>query len=126
MKRGQSAMWLLAVLLAGASQAQDHGQINEVAQGEPRAWDANGSEWLAIEAFWERYARSGEGFHWGRGTTYPAYAKLKEHDTLVIEVAQGPCLMEFFHQRWRRANDVRRWDDRMNTYGGCAHVLDGD
>jgi hypothetical protein len=32
--------------------------------------------------------------------------------------------MQFFHQRWRRANDVQRWNDRFNDYAGCAHVFD--
>jgi len=32
--------------------------------------------------------------------------------------------MEFIHERWRRANDVRRWDDAFNDYAGCPHVFD--
>ena len=42
----------------------------------------------------------------------------------MVEVKSGLCLMEFFHTRWRRANDVRRWDDRFNEYAGCAKVFD--
>ena len=37
-----------------------------------------------------------------------------------VEVEQGPCLLEFFQSRWRRANDVRRWDEAMNEVAGCA------
>lgn len=84
-------------------------------------------EWSAdvdTEAFWLSYAESKGGLTWGRGTEYPEYEKVKEGDTLLIEVKQGPCLMEFFHSRWRRANDVRRWDESVNNYGGCPHVFD--
>lgn len=31
--------------------------------------------------------------------------------------------MEFFHNRWRRANDVRRWDPLFNEHGGCPDVF---
>ena len=83
--------------------------------------------WVAgmdVEAFWQRYADSKGGLTWGKTDTYPEYAKVKEGDTIWIETAQGPCLMEFFHRRWRRANDVRRWDDTINAYGGCPYVFD--
>ncbi len=43
---------------------------------------------------------------------------------MIIEVESGPCLMEFFHTRWRRANDVRRWVAAFNEYGGCPDVFD--
>ena len=43
---------------------------------------------------------------------------------MMVELAQGPCLMEFFHSRWRRANDVRRWDESHNEFGGCPYVFD--
>ena len=33
-------------------------------------------------------------------------------------------LMYFFHRRWRRANDVWRWDPSFNRYSGCATVFD--
>lgn len=77
-----------------------------------------------IDAFWMQYANSKGGLTWGKSTEYPEYEKVKEGDTLLIEVAQGPCLMEFFHSRWRRANDVRRWDESVNEYGGCPYVFD--
>ncbi len=77
-----------------------------------------------IEAFWDRYASSNGGLTWGKTDTYPEYEKVKEGDTILIELEQGPCLMEFFHSRWRRANDVRRWDESVNAYGGCPYVFD--
>ena len=79
---------------------------------------------VETEAFWLDYAASKGGLTWGRSTSYPEYAQVKEGDTLMIELAQGPCLMEFFHSRWRRANDVRRWDPSVNEFGGCPYVFD--
>ena len=63
------------------------------------------------------------GLTWGSGTEYPPYAEVSELDTFLVQVDEGTCLMEFFHERWRRANDVRRWDDAFNNYGGCPHVF---
>lgn len=77
-----------------------------------------------VETFWLEYANSKGGLTWGKTSEYPEYEKVTEGDTMIIEVAQGPCLMEFFHERWRRANDVRRWDESMNEYGGCPYVFD--
>lgn len=77
-----------------------------------------------VESFWLSYAESKGGLTWGRTSEYPDYDQVKEGDTLMVELKQGPCLMEFFHGRWRRANDVRRWDDSINSFGGCPHVFD--
>ena len=77
-----------------------------------------------VESFWQNYAKSKGGLTWGESDAYPEYAKVKEGYTLLIKVQQGPCLMEFFHGRWRRANDVRRWDDSVNEYGGCPSGFD--
>ena len=52
------------------------------------------------------------------------YEEVKEFDTLVIELEQGNCLMQFYHSRWRRANDVQRWNDIFNEYGGCPYVFE--
>ena len=77
-----------------------------------------------IEAFWLEYANANGGITWGRSAEYPEYEKVQEGDTFMVEVAQGPCLMEFFHNRWRRANDVRRWHQSINEFGGCPYVFD--
>lgn len=77
-----------------------------------------------IEAFWLEYAQANGGITWGRSAQYPEYDKVQEGDTFMVELSQGPCLMEFFHQRWRRANDVRRWHPSINEYGGCPYVFD--
>lgn len=77
-----------------------------------------------VEKVWMNYANLKGGITWGMSKEYPEYEKVKEGDTLLIQLDQGPCLMEFFHNRWRRANDVRRWDESVNAYGGCPYVFE--
>lgn len=74
--------------------------------------------------FWLQYANSKGGLTWGESAEYPEYDRVKEGDTLLIVLPQGTCLMEFFHSRWRRANDVRRWHPSVNEVGGCPYVFD--
>lgn len=118
-------VWSL-VLMAGAAFAQPprHGMVRVLTDATWQAWDDESAQWTGLERFWERYAERKGGLTWGRGGEYPDYPKVKEGDTFMAEVAQGPCLMEFFHNRWRRANDVRRWDDAFNEYAGCPYVFD--
>lgn len=82
------------------------------------------NEDVGVDKFWSDYATSKGGLTWGESTSYPEYEKVKEGDTLLIQLKQGPCLMEFFHSRWRRANDVKRWDDSINKYGGCPYIFE--
>ncbi|SHI09582.1 hypothetical protein [Ferrimonas marina] len=103
---------------------QRHGQVKSDASGQPQAYDQNQGQWLTMEAFWQAYADENGGLTWGKRSDYPPYDEVKEGDTLWVELPQGPCLMEFFHARWRRANDVRRWDPSFNDYGGCPNVFD--
>jgi hypothetical protein len=77
-----------------------------------------------IELFWQQYTDSKGGITWPQSATYPDYEKVSEGDTFLVQLKQGPCLMEFFHSRWRRANEVRRWDDSIDSYGGCPYVFD--
>lgn len=100
------------------------GQAHRLGGDQFEAWDAINEQWLSPEVFWVRYAEREGGLTWGRTSVYPPYADVKEFDTLIIEMESGPCLMEFFHSRWRRANDVRRWDKAFNDYGGCPDVFD--
>jgi len=88
------------------------------------AWDSERNQWVSPEQFWLQYAQRRGGLSWPRSQQYPPYREVKEFDTFLVETAHGPCLMEFFHNRWRRANDVRRWDQRFNDYGGCPRVFD--
>ena len=122
------ACFLLA--LASCAEAGDYpadpqdGQVHELDDGGFHAWDSVSERWLSPEDFWLAYAGRRGGLTWGFGREYPPYAEVKELDTFLVELDSGVCLMEFFHGRWRRANDVRRWDDRFNAYGGCPHVFD--
>ena len=77
-----------------------------------------------IELFWQQYTESKGGITWPQSATYPDYEKVSEGDTFLVHLTQGTCLMEFFHSQWRRANEVRRWDESINSYGGCPFVFD--
>lgn len=106
-----------------AAQTPSDGQIRQH-QGTTQAWDTQATSWVDVESFWLSFAQNHGSRYWGKSQTYPEYAQVKETDTVMIETAQGTCLMEFWHTRWRRANDVRRWDDAFNAYGGCPTVFD--
>ncbi|MCG8669017.1 MAG: hypothetical protein MI867_06355 [Pseudomonadales bacterium] len=113
---GKIAMIGLLVV-AGAGCAATPGTQ---AKSETVVWNPG----VDVEAFWQDYAKTKGGLTWGKSSSYPEYEKVKEGDTLLIQLEQGPCLMEFFHSRWRRANDVRRWDPSINEYGGCPYVFE--
>lgn len=115
---------VIVSLFASATMAQQHGEVKSNHGRAPLIWNADQQRWQSIETFWLHYADSRGGLSWGRAANYPPYEKVKELDTLLVELDQGVCLMEFFHQRWRRANDVRRWDDAINEYGACPFVFD--
>lgn len=100
------------------------GAVTKLPDGDLKAWDAQNAELVDLEAFWLLYAERRGGLTWGRTDKYPEYDDVNEFDTLLIQLESGPCLMEFYHSRWRRANDVRRWDSAFNEYGGCPHVFD--
>lgn len=117
-------MVLSAPLAWSAPEDFRDGQVQKDSRGELQAWDKENSRWVGIDAFWEAYAGRKGGYTWGDTTEYPPYNQVKEFDTLLIQVDSGPCLMEFYHSRWRRANDVRRWDESFNEYGGCARVFE--
>ena len=125
MKRLTESMLICIALIlpATAVPAPNHGEVNE-RSGQQRAWDADASEWVSLSDFWSRYADTRGGYTWGHSADYPEYDKVKEFDTFLVKTAKGDCLMEFFHSRWRRANDVQRWDDAFNEYAGCPYVFD--
>lgn len=94
---------------------------------EQASGDVDGVTWkpgVAVETLWENYTKAKGGLTWAKSASYPDYSRVNEGDTFMAELKQGPCLMEFFHSRWRRANDVRRWHDSVNAYGGCPYVFD--
>ncbi len=110
--------------LLAAEPTADGTARESTGEGGFEVYDAELGQWVEPVEFWLNYAERRGGLTWGRGSEYPPYREIKEFDTFMVELEQGPCLMQFFHTRWRRANDVRRWNDRFNAYGGCAHVFD--
>lgn len=99
-----------------------HGEV-VVKENIQRAWDNQDKKLLSLEEFWRTYAKRNGGLTWGQSKTYPPYNDVKEYDLFMVEVDSGICLMEFYHDRWRRANDVRRWDDKFNQYSACKDVF---
>lgn len=117
-------IFILFLLISTLAAAQEyrHGQFDGGAID--RVWNQQTQSWNSPIEFWHHYAKTKGGLTWGEGSTYPEYEKVKEFDTFLVQVEGGVCLMEFFHQRWRRANDVRRWDERFNEISGCPKVFD--
>ena len=113
----------VSITLAQEQNPSD-GEVRQSAASPQAAWDSVGKEWVSLSTFWERYAARRGGLTWGKRTDYPPYGDVKEFDTMVIELDSGACMMMFFHTRWRRANDVRRWDDAFNAYSACPYVFD--
>jgi len=114
----------IASLISTPLKAQPH-RHGEIQSGkQPHAWDSQVQEWVTIEQFWKNYGQSRGGITWGEAAEYPTYSKVKEHDTFMVKLDSGLCLMEFFHGRWRRANDVKRWNPGFNDFGACPHVFD--
>lgn len=119
-------IYLLAALILGLTTVQAdsfrHGDIRP--QNPGLACDEDVREWLTVDQFWVNYAEARGGITWRRLSQYSEYSKVREHDTFMVQSAAGLCLMEFFHKRWRRANDVRRWDPLFNEYAGCPRVFE--
>ena len=57
-------------------------------------------------------------------SVYLDYHLVKEFDIFLVELPSGTCLMVFYHFRWRRVNDVWRWDYGFNDYSACPVVFD--
>lgn len=115
----------LTLLLASAVHAQppENGKLRSDGN-DFSVWSSSSEDWVTPETFWLDYAQQSGGKYWGRSRTYPEYSQVNEHDTLLIENDAGVCLMYFFHERWRRAQDVRRWDPEFNEILGCPKVFD--
>lgn len=118
-----AALIFSAAAIAAYPDNPKNGQFYE-SSSKIEVWDATTVEWVTPETFWLSYAERSNGKFWGRTSSYPPYADVSEYDTILIELDEGICLMEFFHQRWRRAQDVRRWDRAFNRFGGCPYVFD--
>ncbi len=114
----------ITLMLASDVFAQElrNGQIRESDTVE--VWSKELNKWVSPIEFWRTFAALNGGLTWGERDTYPEYSKVKERDLMIIKLDSGSCLMEFFHSRWRRANDVRRWDTKFNDVSGCPRVFD--
>ena len=119
------ALLLLTPLQNASAQAsgEHNGQVKMQA-GQAMAWQESTQQWLTLDDFWQIWANSRGGITWGKSQTYPSYDQVQEQDTFLVEIGDGSCMMEFWHGRWRRANDVRRWDDAFNDYSACPRVFD--
>lgn len=123
------AHWIILGLLLACSQPGVAGQNSTAKSGPESAnsqeflvWDEAAQVWLQPDLFWTQHIERSKATYWGRASAYPPYETVHEHDLIWIETAAGDCLMEFYHRRWRRANDVWRWDKRYSQYRGCATV----
>lgn len=117
------AIAALLISVSSLAIAAENGEVRE-SNGKMQMWEQSSKQWVDVETFWHIFATQRGGLTWGVTDAYPEYGKVKEHDLMIIKLKQGNCLMEFFHSRWRRAQDVRRWDAKVNEYGGCPHVFD--
>jgi len=103
--------------------AAGNGEVRQQ-RTEQQAWHEASGQWLSLDEFWARYANSRDGKNWPSSAIYPEYDDVNEGDTFLVQLKGSTCLMEFFHSRWRLANDVRRWDPAFNAYGACPFVFD--
>jgi len=100
-----------------------HGEV-VVKNDKQQVWDSEDKKFISLKEFWINYAKRNGGLTWGQSKTYPPYNDVKEFDLFMVEIGDKICLMEFFHDRWRRANDVRRWDSAFNEYSACSKVFE--
>ena len=117
-------VFLCGLTVSSFAKEPSHGDLRKNTDGVSQIWEEKTQKWIDIESFWIEYAKKNTGRYWGKSEEYPEYSKVNEHDTLLITSQKGICLMEFFHKRWRRANDVRRWNDELNNYSACPNVFD--
>lgn len=114
-----------AALVSTAPLAQaDNHSLRDNGDGTSSIFSKQQNRWMLVEDFWRQHAEQGKGKFWGQSRSYPNYDDVNEHDTLLIESEHGLCLMEFFHNRWRRANDVWRWNQQLTDYSSCPRVFD--
>ncbi|SET11817.1 hypothetical protein [Thalassotalea agarivorans] len=101
-----------------------HGDIRNGHKPTMEIYYGPSQQWMQVEDFWRTFAQDNYGGYKYTGPLYPPYEQAQEFDLLLLEIPYGACLMQFYHERWRRANDVWRWNEKLNEYGGCAHVFD--
>jgi len=117
-----------ALLVSSQSIAAANGEVRQSIELGMQAWHEQSQQWLSLEGFWDNYANNQTSVHkkkyWPASANYPKYEALNEGDTFLVQLKDSSCLMQFHHSRWRRANDVRRWDDAFNAYGACPFVFE--
>ncbi len=124
-RTGIAIILLCAAWQADAQNKRDHSPRHGQARQHDNGfvvWDNRANSWVSPRRFWANYARRKGSRYWGQSKFYPPYANTRAHDLVTITTSDGACLMEFYHGRWRRANDVWRWNRRFNNYAGCASV----
>ena len=100
------------------------GQVHVQPDGQILLWDAEARRWLETEAYWLSFAERGPGRHWPASSVLPPPEEVGERDKILLRNQMGSCLMYFSHGRWRRANDVLKWSEDLDHFGGCPHVFD--
>jgi len=115
---------LLVSTFSWSADEKANGFVKTNSLGELTAWSSVQARWVSLDDFWANYSRNNKNRHWGTSTKYPDYAEVQEFDTFLVQTSSGTCLMEFFHTRWRRSNDVNRWDEKFNDYSGCANAFE--
>ncbi len=99
-----------------------HGEVI-IKNNTELAWDEKEKKLVSLETFFRNYAKRNGGLTWGESENYPPYDKVYEYDLFMVKIGNEICLMEFYHERWRRANDVRRWHDTFNEFSACSKVF---
>lgn len=120
----RSIIVAIALLVSFQSWAVDNGEVRQSVESGMQAWHEQSQTWLSLEGFWNAYTKSRPQKNWAASVDYPKYEDIKEGDTFLVQLKGSTCLMQFYHSRWRRANDVRRWDDAFNAHGACPFVFE--
>lgn len=124
----RSFIAIFTLFISFQSWAVNNGEVRQGIEMGMQAWHEQSQQWLSLEEFWSSYAQSQAQLTgskpWPASKHYPQYEAVNNGDTFVILLKGSSCLMEFYHARWRRANDVRRWDDAFNAYGACPFVFE--
>ncbi len=119
---GSAVLWCVCISLYAQTESTLRNGQTRLHNDGFIVWDTQADSWVKPEQFWANYASRKGSRNWGTATTYPPRAKTQPHDVVTIVTPEGVCLMEFYHSRWRRANDVWRWSQRFSNYAGCANV----
>ncbi|MEM9386371.1 MAG: hypothetical protein AAGA68_15040 [Pseudomonadota bacterium] len=82
--------------------------------------------WLEPDVFWYRWADEKKAFLWNGSEQPPEGPEVEEGHMVIVERADGPCLLVRKDKRWRKAGTVYGWGERLRAYGGCHSLTLGD